>query len=292
MQRLPPELQLLVVLAMPDKADVLRLSCANRGTHTLLSGPAPLAAWLWMRHGHAAIFEPVAARSPAVLRRLIDVHRADVGHALKRTYGVSRTLLQHACYFDWSDTVKELLRDPAFPVNEATREGDTALHIAALHNRTDAVRMLMRHPATRVDYADHDGHTSLHAAVSGGHANTMVVRELLRHPGILVNAETANGFTALHFASLSGYTELAVELLRQPSISVNSTTQVDGATALHCAVLRHHTDVVRDLLAHPDIDVDAPDAQGRTALRHARVSKYVDIADMLVQHMVGGVVPH
>ena len=183
---LPPELQLLVALALPDKEDVLHLSCTSRGTHALLNGPAPLTAWLWRRHGNDAIFEVVTARSPAVLRQLIEVHHADVGYARKQTDGVSRTLLQHACYVDWADTVRELLRDPAFPVNETTRLGSTGLHIAAFYNRTDAVRALLRHPAVLVNATRFDGQTSLHCAasrrssVTQGSMPTYLMRRVLR----------------------------------------------------------------------------------------------------------------
>ena len=228
---LPPELQRVVALeALPDQADVRHLSCSNRAMHALLGGVEALAGWLWTHRGHQAVFKAATFSDLAVLRHLIEVHGANVvGHA---KLNGSVTLLQLAGISGRVDIVRELLRDPVFPVNEESANGLTCLHMVATTTHTDVVEELLRHPAIAANRIG--GMTALHIASSMGRMG--IVRKLLQHPGILVNAASLN----------------------------------DGETGLHRAAAMGHVDTVRELLAHPDIGVDLANRHGFTALQYAR----------------------
>ncbi|EAU92059.2 ankyrin repeat domain-containing protein 44 [Coprinopsis cinerea okayama7 len=153
-------------------------------------------------------------------------------------------------------------------VNAQSREGVTALRLAALHGHGSCIQLLLGFPAIDVN----TGYTTpLAQAAWNGHAD--IVERLLKVPGIDVNAGFA---TALAQAAGSGHADIVERLLKVPGIDVNAGFE----NALAQAAGSGHADIVERLLKVPGIDVNAGVP---TALAQAAESGHTDIVERLLK---------
>jgi hypothetical protein len=173
--------------------------------------------------------------------------------------------------------VQSLLSEHSAPVDQATKGGKTALHLASLKGSLDIVQLLIEHNAS-VNQAAKRGWTALHLASENGHFD--IVQLLVEHNACV--DQVANlGWTALHLASEKGHLEV-VQLLVKHSASVDQATR-DGRTALHLASEKGHLDIMQLLVKH-STSVDRATKDGKTALHLASENGHLDIVQLLVEH--------
>ena len=141
--------------------------------------------------------------------------------------------------------------------------GNNVLHWAALIGCPDfLVRMVLARGVT-VDAINDKGNTALILAAAHNRHPLMV--SLMEHH-CDVNIRGADGKTALHWVCLHGYHDMAVQLLQAgacPDIKDDN-----GDTALTLAACQKHVDVTEELLAH-DLNINSIGSEGRTVLHWA-----------------------
>jgi ankyrin repeat protein len=186
----------------------------------------------------------------------------------------------------YTEGVCSLLIEHNTSVDQVTKDGETALHLASEKGHLDIARLLIEHNAS-VDLATKDGRTALHLASQSGHLD--VVRLLIEHNTSIDQAEhnvsvdlaTRDGRTALHLASQSGHLNV-VRLLIEHNTSINQADK-DGRTALHLASQSGHLDIAR-LLIEQNASVHLATKDGSTALHLALERGYLNIAWLLIKH--------
>ena len=173
----------------------------------------------------------------------------------------------------------------AVDASSATAEGQTALHVAALHGQADVARMLLEegvnpnpwnmrqhtplhfacqynHPEivemllaarAELDSADHGGNTPLHFTCANGHVQCA---RLILDQGCNVDAVNFRGETGLHNASRWGYVELVGVLLTRGA-KIDLVNQ-RGKTALQEC---HNVNIIQLIKAKAVLEADGCGAE-------------------------------
>ncbi|KAG0618802.1 hypothetical protein M758_4G092100 [Ceratodon purpureus] len=187
-------------------------------------------------------------------------------------------------------------------VNWRSKEGLTALHVAALKDREVVVRVLMSREDLDVNATAGFGLTPIHVAARLGHAR--VVEELVGDEcRLFLNAKTVCEFTALHLVAegeeeFSGsylsarrgcveQRSVVVALLRAVQekrglVGFENCRDVVGRTALHYAARNGYADIVRELLAFSCVNPNVADGYGLTPLHLAVQNGHVNVACLLM----------
>jgi ankyrin repeat protein len=173
-----------------------------------------------------------------------------------------------------------LQADPKL-VNDRDSNGDTPLHVAALHNQLAIVQLLLQAGA------DVNAKNSYGAFTPGdlggvlGSNNHKDPVALLTVHGV-DTADMKNGYTPLQLAIFSVGHRKMVELLVSKGADVNARA-ASGATPLFFAVLRDQKDDAQFLI-DKGANVNTPDAYGDTILDCALHLQYGSLIQMLVDH--------
>jgi ankyrin repeat protein len=215
------------------------------------------------------------------------------------------TALFYAAHSGKVSTILELLdncgaNDPSHTgLAHQSRNGKTAIFVAASNGQTDAMMVLLAHGTnpSQIDYTkvgssdDEDarneerlnqpvsprpararanaetpsslGCTPVWAAASNGHINT--VRILVRKFGVEAAIPNYDGETALHAAAKGGHVDMVSVLLLEFDMDVNARSNT-GQTPLHYAAQNHHYHLVFSLLSMHGANVNAVDNSGQTIL--------------------------
>ena len=141
------------------------------------------------------------------------------------------------------DRVRVALDDDPTAVGAFSRDGFTALHLAAFFGKLEIARALLGAGASPDTYTTNDfANQPLHAAAAGRH---LEVCRVLLAAGANVNATQHGGYTPLHEAAQHGDVEM-VELFlsagADPTIAV-----ADRGTAADLADTAGHVDLARRL---------------------------------------------
>ncbi|KAL5499603.1 hypothetical protein EMCRGX_G011054 [Ephydatia muelleri] len=179
------------------------------------------------------------------------------------------------------------------------QEGDTALHLAIIHNHQDTpvvdclnnsqqsplhlavltrqhkvIQYLLKASANPL-VCDRNGDTPLHVACHTGFTNganvflsrnNHVNTEGCRYPELTMRNN--GGFTPLHAAVQGGHQD-CVKLLVNCHVDVNMQDTKSGKTALHCAVEKGDLTMTGYLLTQAEADPNACDFSGSTPLHVA-----------------------
>lgn len=172
---------------------------------------------------------------------------------------------------------KFLNKDIDVNAKEKGENGETPLHVAALHGHKDIVEFLIESGAM-VDSRDNDGRTPLHPA--GWAGETEVATILIRH-GADVNAQDNFGDTPLHRAVHKGRKKTVQCLLRHGA-DVNLSNK-GNQPPLFEAVWYGYKDIT-ELLLENGAEANFIDKKGRTPLSVAVSEKYKNIEKLLREH--------
>jgi ankyrin repeat protein len=124
-----------------------------------------------------------------------------------------------------------------------SKDGWTALHLAAHYGHVDAARALLLNGAnTETRSRNEMKNTPIHAAVAGN--RTMMVELLLEH-GAEIDVQQHGGWTALHGAAQHGNAEM-VELLLEFGANADVASD-DGKTAIDIARDAGHDEVAEQI---------------------------------------------
>ncbi|XP_054476122.1 uveal autoantigen with coiled-coil domains and ankyrin repeats protein isoform X2 [Anoplopoma fimbria] len=138
-------------------------------------------------------------------------------------------------------------------------EGRSAFHLAATRGHLDCLNLILGH-SVDVTATDATGKNALHQASRNGHS--LCVQKLLQHNSPVGNVDL-QGRTALHDAVMAGCSS-SVKLLCDSGASVN-TTDFDGRTPLVLATQMCHPRICQ-LLLERGADITSRDKQKKTAL--------------------------
>ena len=145
--------------------------------------------------------------------------------------------------------VQAILSADPKAVSAQDKNGDTPLHLAALHGQDKVVQVLLdagANPNTKNNYGAF-GPTELSRQLATANTHTDPVG-LLNVQGNQVSGAT-NGYTPLHLAVFAVNHKKIVQMLVAKGADVNAQAS-SGATPLYFAVLRDQKDDAEFLLAH------------------------------------------
>ncbi|XP_013139823.1 PREDICTED: ankycorbin isoform X2 [Papilio polytes] len=162
-------------------------------------------------------------------------------------------------------------------IDDADRDGLTALHCAAARGHTEALETLVGLCGARVDMADSHGCTPLHYAAALGHADA--TSALLEH-GADAHRQDKRGRSPAHTAAAKGQIE-TVRILGAKGANLwlrNSK----GDLPLHEAVASGRRELVKWLLDGRPSQVNATNHEGRTPLHIAAATDNADLCKLLL----------
>jgi len=177
--------------------------------------------------------------------------------------------------------VKALLAADPKIINDRDSNGDTALHLAALHNQLTIAQELLDAGADVNAKNGYGAYTPEDLGSILGSSNHKDPISLLTVHGI-DTADMKNGYTPLHLAEFSVGHKKMIELLVSKGADVNARS-ASGATPLFFAVLRDQKDDAQFLL-DKGANLNTPDAYGTTILDCALQLQYGSLIQMLVDH--------
>jgi len=187
-------------------------------------------------------------RPAQVAKRLSAVFTHDAYHAgqiqyLRALQGIPADRFFNAAVAGEVPKLKEVLQAHPELLNDYSRDGWTALQLAAYFGHANAVRQLLDWGADAHAIShNYMANTAVHAAIA---AKRTEVVPLLLDRGADTETADAGGNTPLHLAAHEGVPEF-VELLLARNASIN-TRRTDGKTPLGVALAEGKTEVA-DLL--------------------------------------------
>lgn len=171
-------------------------------------------------------------------------------------------------------------------------DGDTQLHIAAVHGCEKSVSTLVRVCPDKVwlDVPNDFGHTALHLAVLSGHA---VLVRMLVIAGASISIRDLAGENPLHIASSSGDVACINALLNpvpeKPQIrsAVLNQKNYNGQTSAHLAAMAGHVEALKTLVFY-GADINAREGLcGWTPLHVAAVRGHNNATEYLIGRCAG-----
>ncbi|MFA5119028.1 MAG: ankyrin repeat domain-containing protein [Candidatus Omnitrophota bacterium] len=178
---------------------------------------------------------------------------------------------------DHEETVKDLLAsNKDKDVDEKMKHGRTVLHAASESGHLEIVKLLVDAGAD-MNISANSGMTPLHLAAKYGYPEVV---KFFIGAGAAVNVRSNSGTTPLHLAAQSGHPEV-VNLLISAGADLGEKDE-RGFTALILASMNDRLEIVKPILESGDeCAINAFDANGWTALMHARDKRCVEIAQLL-----------
>jgi ankyrin repeat protein/CHAT domain-containing protein len=170
---------------------------------------------------------------------------------------------------------RRLLRTGA-NVNATTGTGETPLFLAVVNQHVPVTAALLESGANP-NLTDNGGRAPLHAAAAAGHAQ---LTSLLIAYGARIDAiEKSNGASPLHLAASTAGQVPVVRWLLDHGADVNLPT-VQGTTPLHIAAEVGDADVARFLIGR-GARLETKDTEGRTPLAVAAGADKTELVELL-----------
>ncbi|MEX1012089.1 MAG: ankyrin repeat domain-containing protein [Waddliaceae bacterium] len=168
------------------------------------------------------------------------------------------------------------LIDKGVDVDEPSRDGGTALHVAAENGDLNILDLLLSAKAN-IHVAMHNGVTPLQLAAQNGRLE--VVKWLLKS-GVNVNASACDNSTALHDAAERGQSAV-VKVLLEAGTDVNATL-LNGVSPLQLAAQAGHLKTAKELI-HANACINHLAIDNSTALHGAAQNGHLSVLRALVQ---------
>jgi ankyrin repeat protein len=186
--------------------------------------------------------------------------------------------------------VKELLASDPKLVSDRDKNGDSPLHVAALHGQLEVAQALIdagadvnaknNYPPFLPDDLNKEYRTrNLQDPVILLHSQAAEFTHELNTQGVTTN-ELKNGYTPLDLAEFANSHNKLVQLLVAHGANVNAQA-ASGATPLFWAVMRDQRDDAKFLLDH-GANPNLPDAYGDTILDSALHLGFQSMVELLV----------
>lgn len=175
--------------------------------------------------------------------------------------------------------IKELLQQDPKLINDKDKNGDTALHQAALHGQVTAVQVLLDAGADvniKNSYGPFLPDDLGKLFSTSNHQDPVVLLKVQGNDTKYLQ----NGYTPLDLAIFSTSHKKVVEMLVAKGANVNAQA-ASGASPLFWAVMRGQKDDAAFLLDH-GANVNLPDAYGDTILDCALHLGYQSLVPLLV----------
>jgi ankyrin repeat protein len=179
--------------------------------------------------------------------------------------------------------VQALLQGDPKLVNDKDNQGNTPLHVAALHGQLNVVQALLDAGAdvnAKNNFAPFTPDDLWPYLSPSNHPDPVALLSV----HALDQRDTQNGYTALDLASFSARYMPIVQLLVTKGANVNAQAS-SGASPLFWAVLRDQKDEVKFLIDH-GANVNAADAYGDTILDAVLRLQYTSMIQMLLDKNV------
>ncbi|XP_048457530.1 serine/threonine-protein kinase TNNI3K, partial [Rhincodon typus] len=188
------------------------------------------------------------------------------------------SLLHLCCICDGTKAHVRTLMLKGLRPSRLTRNGFTALHLAAFKDNTELVTALL-HGGADIQQVGYGALTALHIATIA--ANNETVDILLQH-GAFVNVQDAVFFTPLHIAAYYGH-EQVTRLLLKFGADANVSGEV-GDRPLHLACAKGYPNIVKLLLTEAcKTDVNAQDNEDHSPLHFSCRFGHREIVRYLLQ---------
>ncbi|KAE8214914.1 hypothetical protein CF327_g1742 [Tilletia walkeri] len=159
--------------------------------------------------------------------------------------------------------------------------GFVPLHYAAKEGRLDIVRWLVSEAGAMVDLEDREGETALHKAALAG---KLPICTFLLTNDASPEAADSDGWTPLHNACSRGYLDIVRLLVEQAEVSVNTATDPRGWTPLMNAASKGHLPIVRYLISKHHADPFIRNSAGETAYDVAASTFEIYICEVLEKY--------
>lgn len=156
--------------------------------------------------------------------------------------------------------------------------GLVPLHYAAREGKTEILKWLVEKAGALVEMEDREGETALHKAALAGKLPALT---FLLSAGASANCVDGDGWTPLHNACSRGYLDIAKVLVENAGATVDVKGGRGAWTPLMNAASNGHLPVVRYLATKHHADPFARNAAGETAYDVAAATFEVYICDML-----------
>ena len=179
-------------------------------------------------------------------------------------------------------------------IDKKDKDGNTALHIAALNGNYQVVEALLS-KGINVNTRNHSGNTPLHSSILSKNINLKVINFII-DSGADINATNNQDHTPLILASSLGCnaTEFQDDQIKLVETLINRGAEPDavdkfGMTALHYAAFKGYPLEVIEILADAVNDINTQNIYGFTPYDLAAQNGQVDAARIFLKR---GVSPH
>lgn len=174
---------------------------------------------------------------------LLDLLKLSAYYDLKKR---GTTLLAAAVMFDNKLELSQLILNK-INTNGVDKNGQTALHLAAIHNSCEAAELLLMGGDQVLDAVDVFGKSPIHYAAEKGDVRLL---ELLAEAGANLEQLTNKGESALFLAGINNKSAAVLTLLKSGA-DIRQVNQ-QGLTTAQASLIRGHVAVVRVLLKAGD----------------------------------------
>lgn len=202
------------------------------------------------------------------------------GKPMKQTEFKSGALITAAQKNDLT-TVKAILKDKSYPVDETNSKEETALLIATHKNFIDVAKALIDAGA---DVNKQDAIQDSPYLYAGAQGKTEILTYIIEQANPNQKIYNRFGGNALIPAAEKGHLDNVKILLKDGKVAIDHQNNFDYTALIEAVALtdgsKVYQDIVKELLAH-HANTELRDASGKTALDYALELDYPEIATLL-----------
>ncbi|MCO5589984.1 hypothetical protein L7F22_043953 [Adiantum nelumboides] len=159
--------------------------------------------------------------------------------------------------------------------------GLVPIHFAAREGRVDILKWLIREAGALVEMEDREGETALHKAAMAGKLPSLT---FLISSGASANSVDGDGWTPLHNACSKGFLDIVKVLVENAEAAIDVKGGRGGWTPLMNAASNGHLPIVRYLTSKQKVDPFVRNNAGETAYDVAAATFEVFICEILEKY--------